>query len=334
MKSNLFLVVLSIFSLQNIHCQYTDVINTNRPGLSAGAFSVGKRVLQIESGLNFRYENHDLLYYTATGVTADVIARYGYFKEELEFIANLGYQNDLYQTAFLDKRRSSLNSVGVGVKYLIYDPNKGYVEKIDLMSYHNNHKFKWRTLRPAVSLFVGTNFNLGSNNFISDLEKEKLISPKVVLITQNNLNSGINIVTNIFYEKIATPYSSYGYVITFTKAFNEKWSAFLENKGIIGEYYSDGIITGGAAYLLDKNIQFDVSIGTNIKTTPQLYFGGIGFSWRDDSKHKENRVYKDEKKSKKGKKGKKEKKDKTESESSKRKDQVPTEAPIQTPAPN
>jgi hypothetical protein len=37
--------------------QYTDVINSNRPSQSMGAFSVGKRVYQLEQGLSFRMGN-------------------------------------------------------------------------------------------------------------------------------------------------------------------------------------------------------------------------------------------------------------------------------------
>ena len=34
--------------------QYTDVINSNRPSQSMGAYGVGKRVYQLEQGLSFR----------------------------------------------------------------------------------------------------------------------------------------------------------------------------------------------------------------------------------------------------------------------------------------
>ena len=44
---------LILFNLSLINSQYTETINSNRPGSSAGAFSVGKNVLQFELG----YEN-------------------------------------------------------------------------------------------------------------------------------------------------------------------------------------------------------------------------------------------------------------------------------------
>ena len=40
--------------------QYTETINSNRPGTSFGAFSVGKNVLQIETGHKWFQFNHKL----------------------------------------------------------------------------------------------------------------------------------------------------------------------------------------------------------------------------------------------------------------------------------
>jgi hypothetical protein len=36
------LILMGLFSFSNINAQYTDVINSNRPGKSMSAFSVGK----------------------------------------------------------------------------------------------------------------------------------------------------------------------------------------------------------------------------------------------------------------------------------------------------
>ena len=57
-KISFFLIILN-FSILN--SQYTETINSNRPGSSHGAFSVGKNVLQIESGFkNSDFKNINL----------------------------------------------------------------------------------------------------------------------------------------------------------------------------------------------------------------------------------------------------------------------------------
>ena len=50
-KNALFLF---IFSSSILIAQYTDQINSNRPGASIGAFSVGKNVYQSEIGFAYR----------------------------------------------------------------------------------------------------------------------------------------------------------------------------------------------------------------------------------------------------------------------------------------
>ena len=51
MKNLLFSVFILISNF-SVFAQYTDVINSNRPGISQGAFAVGKNVLQFELGTN------------------------------------------------------------------------------------------------------------------------------------------------------------------------------------------------------------------------------------------------------------------------------------------
>jgi hypothetical protein len=51
----------------------------------------------------------------------------------------------------------------------------------------------------------------------------------------------------------------------------------VENQGFKRIFYSDAILRGGAAYLINNNLQIDASISTNFKDTPTVLYGGIGF---------------------------------------------------------
>ena len=53
-----FSILMSAFVLFISYGQYTDQINSNRPGASVGAFSVGKNVIQFEGGTEFRAYEH------------------------------------------------------------------------------------------------------------------------------------------------------------------------------------------------------------------------------------------------------------------------------------
>ena len=55
--SNLITFTILLCMCSTVHAQYTDVINSNRPGASQSAFSVGTKVLQFEVGPYMIKEN-------------------------------------------------------------------------------------------------------------------------------------------------------------------------------------------------------------------------------------------------------------------------------------
>lgn len=297
MNYSKILIVLLVFSFQKQFAQYTDQINSNRPGKSMMAFAVGKSVFQIESGVNYISENHKTLDYKANGFIGEFDIRWGLFFEELEFIAEFQYQNDnqVFNTSGLSVNRSALKKTIFGAKFLVYDPFKNYEEKVNLYSWKANHRFKWRQFIPAVAVYAGANLNFSDNpfNYTPEGFQEGNVSPKAMVIAQNHFGSRWVLVTNLAYNKIGTDLASIDYVLTLTRGFNARWSGFIENQGFNGTYYSDGILRAGAAFLFDKSMQVDASIGTNIKNTPGLINGGIGFSWRFDANYQDVKIEKD-----------------------------------------
>ena len=304
------------------YAQYTDVINSNRPGESMSAFSVGMTVIQAEAGFFGIQEKHDLARYEADGFGSDLSLRYGAFFEQFEIMLDLQYQMDWYKAPLIDDTRSGLRQTTIGAKYLIYDPFKNLRnDKPNLYSWKANHsnKFDWKQLIPAVAVYGGANLRIGNNPFYAD---DSFISPKAMLITQHHLGTRWVFVNNVIFDKISTDDQSLGLVSTLTRGFNPRWSGFLEFQGIKSDLYADYLFRGGAAFLIKENIQIDASISRNIKDTPSIMAAGVGISWRFDENY-ENvylRSYKpeDEKDKEKNKKDKKDKK-------KKRKDEVKLE---------
>lgn len=324
MKINLFVLFIVLTTITKINAQHTDVINSNRPGESMSAFAVGKTVIQIESGLSYVNEKHSILDYSATGFSGDFNVRYGFFKEQLETILELNYQNDTYTADdFTEITRKGLKTSTLGLKYLVFDPFKNYEEKVNLYSWKANHRFKWRQLIPAVSVYAGANLNFSSNPFLFGGEEISRISPKAMLITQQIFPGAWVFVTNVFIDKVGTNNQTLGYIATLTKGFNDKWSAYLENKGLQGDYYADGFFSTGAAYLVNENLQVDAYVSKNFKTTPDFLFVGFGLSWRSTTNYKDVmiRAPKGDKKKDKS------KKDKEKDKKKKRLDEVQVEKP-------
>lgn len=278
--------LIALFLIPFVHYgQYTDQINSNRPGETMSAYGVGKNVIQVETGVYGIHSNHSLLNYDVNGFGLDATIRWGAFLERLEVIADIQYQNDQLKTDLTTTNRANFKQTNLGAKYLIYDPFKNYEKKVNFYSWKANQRFNWRQFLPAVSLFAGANFVFEGNPYAFTLESS--ISPKVMLITQNHFGDGRWVfVTNIIADYIGTDYPSYGYVITLTRGFSKRWSGFIENQGYKSDFYSEALLRGGAAYLLNNNLQIDASISTNFKDTPTLLYGGFGVSWRYDGFYK------------------------------------------------
>lgn len=284
------LLIAAISMLPSIHYgQHTDQINSNRPGETMSAYSVGKSVIQIETGVYGIEQKHSLLNYDANGFGIDATLRWGLFMEKLELIADIQYQNERYNSLFNNSNIADFKQTVLGAKYLIYDPFKNYEKKVNIYSWKANRKFNYRQLIPAVSLFAGANFTMAENPY--SFSPQSSISPKIMLITQNHLGDGKWVfITNIIADYVTTDFPSYGYVLTLTRGFSDKWSGFVENQGFKSDFYSDAIVRGGAAYLLNKDMQIDASISSSLKTTPSIMYGGIGFSWRYDANYEEVRI--------------------------------------------
>ena len=302
MNTKTFLVTSFLIISTSQYAQYTDIINSNRPGKSMSAFSVGKTVIQAEVGLYGIREKHDLSRYEANGFGTEFDVRYGAFFDQFEFALNTQYQYDWYQAPLINDTRGGFKQVTVGAKYLVYDPFIKQ-DKPDVYSWKANHKFNLKQFIPAVAVYAGLNFNLGDNPFT--FPTDRTISPKVMVITQNHFGSKWVWVNNIIADKYMTDYPTLGIISTMTRGFNMRWSGFLEFQGYKSDWYADTVFRLGAAYLVRENIQLDASFTKNVKDTPSLLLANVGMAWRFDSNYETNyKRVKGEKKSKKDKKSK------------------------------
>ena len=166
------LPTLFLFIGLNTYAQYTEVINSNRPGTSRSDFSVGTGVLQFEAGPYIVKEDHSVANYEVSGFGVDFAARYGLLFEQLEINIEGVYQNDKvtnnnFSAGSQESKRSNFRNLAIGAKYLVYDPYKNAEEdKPNLYSWKANRQFKWKSLIPAVSVYAGVNIDSKDNAFI------------------------------------------------------------------------------------------------------------------------------------------------------------------------
>ncbi|GGW62362.1 outer membrane putative beta-barrel porin/alpha-amylase [Winogradskyella epiphytica] len=290
LKSTL-VFIFSIF-ITSAYAQYTEVINSNRPGVSKSAFSVGTGVYQFEAGAFTVNEEHSLMNYEVSGFGLDFALRAGLLLEELELSVEGIYQNDniTFNSSSIpvEDKRANFKNLTVGAKYLVYDPYKNSEEeKPNLYSFHANNKFSWKSLLPAVAVYVGANFDTKNNPYTApDVEG---FSPKVMISTQNNFNGGWVFVMNLIKDRIGSEYSDFQYIFTLTHSFSPQWVVFGEAHGISSDFYADNIFRFGGAYLWTKNFQLDTNIAFNAKDTPTVFSLAFGASYRLDF-HKDKKI--------------------------------------------
>ncbi|OBX23995.1 MULTISPECIES: transporter [Bizionia] len=281
-KAYLFLLVS--FTTLYSYAQYTEVINSNRPGVSRSAFSVGTNVVQFEVGPYILNENHNLLNREDKSFGADFAVRYGFLFPQLEVNVEGTFQstNRSYTgIVTTDETFSNFKTLTVGAKYLVYDPYKNAgEEKPDLRSWKANNKFKWKQLIPAVAVYAGANFDAKDNPFTA--YGVEGFSPKVMVGTQNNFASGWVFVTNFILDRIGTDQSDFSFILTLTKSITDQWVLFGETQGINSDFYADNLIRFGGAYLWSKNFQLDTALTFNTKDTPTVFGVTIGASYRLD----------------------------------------------------
>ena len=262
-----------------LNAQYTNVINSNRPGFSESPYSVGTGIYQLETGFFYNQSKIVRTFTIPKSFGIDMTFRTSFFSDKLELNTNLRFQKD--RVAFKNVFTSQYDTTGIsefsiGAKYLIH--HQVYEDKSkEVRSWKRRHAFDWKRAIPSVAVYVGMHTNL-----VNDIYKLETITPKIGVLLQNNLSGELNIVTNIFYDYIQSDYSEFSYIITGTYAFNGTWSAFLEHRGSYNNYQINNNFGAGVAFLSSRHFQIDASSRFNFNGKTSEFYTGIGFSFRLD----------------------------------------------------
>lgn len=290
--TNLILVIAPFLGFS----QYTDVINSNRPGLSVSAYAVGKNVAQLEAGIFFEQSDHTLLNSESNIWGSDISLRYGLLFEQLELNYEGSFQRQSidYINTGLSENQTDFSRNRIGLKYLVYDRYKNpQMNKPNLYSWRANHKFQLKNLIPSIAVYGGATFNLGENPFYVG---DPTVSYRGMVATQSRLTPRLVLITNVAYDRITSDFPELSYLISISHAFrNPKWSAFVEQQGIQSDRYADALLRGGIAHLLRDDLQIDFNMGASLKNTPSRIFITVGGSYRFDF-HKDKLIPIDEQK--------------------------------------
>ena len=285
------LLLLAEFS----YGQYTEVINSRRPGFSGTPYSVGTKVYQVEAGLFYKNIGNYLYYdpileqsisYSGSSFGSDITFRTGQFFERLEFsldMALVSESRDYTRPDVINRSAFGFSKLTLGAKYLVYKPE--YADKSkEIRSWKARHSFDKRRLIPAVGVYAGLNTNL-----LTELHKNpEGVSPRFGIYTQNDLSNRLIVLFNLIADKVFTEEFESSYILTVTYTLHQNWSVFGENQGFFRKNVPNDFQFGaGGAYLINPNMQADLSARMIFdERGDNTYIIGGGISWRIDN-HKD-----------------------------------------------
>ncbi len=223
-----FLIFAGIFSFS----QYTEIINSNRPGSSHGAFAVGINVLQFESAVSGHTLKHSNLNNSEIeGLNFNYLFRYGFLNEKLEvYLEGNIISRNILDNNYLNNFSTNISETLIGkqtlgFKYLLLDPfkNKKWHGE-NIYSWNANRKIRLVDFIPAISVIAGSSFNFDNRVQYDDLfyksklplhpdlindnilrrnnfyYPEQTMSPFVGVATQHHFKGRWVVVNNFFYD--------------------------------------------------------------------------------------------------------------------------------------
>ena len=221
-----------LFSVFFCHSQYTEIINSNRPGSSHGAFAVGVNVFQLETGiLGHTLKHSNFNNSKIDGLNFNYLFRYGFLNEKLEVFLNGNIitrniiDNNYINNYSRDIKETIIGKQTLGFKYLFFDPfkNKKW-HGANVYSWNASRKIKLTDFIPAISAIAGSSFNFDNRIQYDDLffkvkqplhpdllndnimrmktfnYPEQTISPFIGIATQHHFKGRWVVVNNFFYE--------------------------------------------------------------------------------------------------------------------------------------
>ena len=280
--TNLGLLFLLSFLISTVssQAQFSETIQSGRPGQSIVANTVGKGIFQFQQGGIFSqskspgltiedgmlYRPGDRFTYKDVFTTENVI-RYG-VTERFEVNASVNYD--------WEKHHADENIIVFGI-------NGGYLSTFDIGGRVNISQQE--NVLPTMA--VQARLGMGQNYHESDFELND-IEITAAFAWQLGANHGLTVnLVPIF--SINGFDDRYNYTVAYTWSFAQDWTLFIENYG--GYTASDQIdsffstyFDGGFAWVLNDNVQLDILGGYGKNeiyfNEVQSFFVSAGVSWR------------------------------------------------------
>ncbi len=248
----ILLIVLFSCSYISLYSQYSETIATARPGAANGAGTVGKGILQFQTGVQFDNvkDLRDSSNWHTNNISENLVIRFG-IRELFEVSAVLNHINS---TENISEREGSINRQGV-----------------------NTSLIRARTkVNENMAFQVGIETKLRGKDY-----KINYIAPRFRLMYNTKLGENASLTTNLggFWNGNDNKPRGF-YVFSYSLALTKKLS-------LIAESYGDFIRTGinnyfdiGLGYNVNSDMLLDLNAGWGENYPYKSYFITAGVSYR------------------------------------------------------
>lgn len=254
-----FSIICFILSFSPVFAQYSETIVSDRPGQSNSPYTVGKMVFQLQTGLQVGGGNADN--YKRNDLEIPAFIRFG-ITDKIEVNTLWGLRNTTTERFNQEFKSSGFNMANFGLRFNIFKET----EKVPALGFEFTYKTKMvgEDFKPD---YASTRFNIMASKGFSDL----------IGLTAN----------------LGTDFDGYGdapagfYTLNLVLTVTDELSVFFENYSFFNGDYFDTYFDFGGGYLLNNNLQLDLSGGFGYNDDIFDYFISGGVSYRITSWRKE-----------------------------------------------
>jgi hypothetical protein len=255
MKSSPFIFIILMLMGGQTFGQYSETIRTARPGQAFGPYTTGKKIFQLQTGLNFNQSTNGESNLDISGFNYLLSLRYG-ITEIFEVRSTFRINSDKIVTNNLDSVASGLSALFIGIRFNIL----------------NNADTK----KPSLGFQANVNLNTLSSDFNPNHPE-----PVMLLLHSQNLTDWLSLTTNwgiLWSGDDADPTGLYTINLSFP--VSKKVGGFVENYGFLSDRHIDIYFDTGIGYLVNNDLLLDISAGYGKNKGLSGYFIDFGVSWR------------------------------------------------------
>ncbi|NIJ46020.1 hypothetical protein FHR24_002498 [Wenyingzhuangia heitensis] len=262
-----------LFTATN-YAQYTNIINSNKPGHTETPYALGTNVIQFENTI--LYNTLDSQNIKSNSFSNDFNLRIGFWKEKLE--ASLDHKFTTQNFTGTNRNITGTEMLSVGLKYLIYQhitKESAEVKK----SWKRRYGFKYNGLIPSVAAKFEINSPLTNLNFNNGGRTTFSTS----IIAQNHINKRVRVNNQLDYKYIGGDFPEFIYTLSSSYVMAKRFNPYAEvryHQVNDFNFFNVGI---GTPFLVNKDLSVAVHMNAALgKNTLGSEFG-INASYRIDN---------------------------------------------------